>query len=146
MSAEGSRYIGYALAFILVVVLFMVIRYQIKEHLLQDDPLLYTLKEMLRPVTYEGKSIADGLRLYKGDKSYTINKQQTFLCMYDRQGEYYPLNTMIHVLLHERAHSLNLKDIGHTEEFYRIFDELLQQASEKGIYNPAIPVEPDYCE
>jgi hypothetical protein len=146
MSAKVSTYIGYLLAVILIVVLAWVIRMQIKEQLLQDDPILYTLKEMLRPITYNGQSIADGLKLYKGDKSYTINKNQTFMCLYDKQGEYYRLNDLLHVLIHERSHSLNKKDIGHTEEFYRIFDELLKQASELGIYNPALQVDPNYCE
>ena len=107
--------------------------------------MLITLKEIIRPIKWEGKSIADGLKLYRGKKSYTINKENTYMCLYDEKGEYYPLNLLIYVLLHERAHSLNLKDIGHTELFYKIFQELLDEAEKLGIYNQKIPIDDNYC-
>ena len=140
-----KEYLAYILAAVLIGILLCVIFRQIKEYHLQDDPMLHTLKKILAPIQYNGKSISDGLKLYRGDKSYTINKSQTFLCLYDEKNEYYPLNMLVFVLCHERAHSLNTKDVGHTEEFYRVFDELLKQAEKLGIYNPNIPVIQNYC-
>ena len=140
-----KNFFAYVLAFLLICILGWIIFNQVKEKHLQDDPMLYTLKEVLRPVKYNGKSIVDNLKLYKGEKSYTINKDKTFLCLYDDKKEYYPLNMLLYVLLHEISHSLNTKDIGHTEEFYRIFDILLKQAEETGSYNPSIPVIQNYC-
>jgi hypothetical protein len=137
---------GYLLAIVLVIILICIIVRQIKEHHLQDDPMLMTLKEVLRPIMYNGKSIVDGMKLYKSDKSFTINKSQTFMCLYDREGQYYPLNQLVYVLLHERAHSLNHHDVGHTPAFHAIFDQLLESARQLGIYNPSIPIIPDYCE
>jgi hypothetical protein len=139
-------YIKYLILFIILILVVLICREQIIERHTQSDPILYSLKEIIKPITWNGKSIADNLKLYKGKKSYTINKEQTFLCLYDEKQEYYPLNMIIYVLLHEISHSLNTKDVGHTDEFYRIFDQVLQQAEELGIYNPNIPIINDYCE
>lgn len=141
----SKNFFAYILALTLICFLGWIIFNQVKEKHLQTDPILYVLKETLRPVKYNGKSIVENLKLYKGDKSYTINKDKTFLCLYDDKNEYYPLNMLIYVLLHEISHSLNTKDIGHTEEFYRIFDILLKQAQDTGAYNPSIPVIQNYC-
>ena len=84
--------------------------------------------------------------MYKGDKSYTINKEKTFLCLYDKNGDYYPVNQLVYVLLHEISHALNTKDVGHTDNFNKIFDELLDKATQQGVYNPSIPIIQDYCE
>lgn len=140
------NYIGYMLLCVVLVILSCVVVKQIREYHLQNDPILTTLKEVLKPITFGGRSITDGMKLYKADKSYTINKSQTFMCLYDKQGQYYPLNQLIYVLLHERAHSLNQADIGHTPAFYQIFDNLLDQATKLGIYNPNISIIQDYCE
>jgi hypothetical protein len=129
------------IAAILVAVLVYLIFNQVKEYHLQDDPMLDILKKILTPV----HPIFKTLKLYKADKSYTINKDKTFLCLYDENGNYYPINMLIYVLLHEVSHSLNTKDVGHTEEFQRIFDELLAKATELGVYNPSIPIIQNYC-
>jgi hypothetical protein len=133
--------LGILLAIILVGILAWVIWRQIKEHHLQDDPMLYTLKEVLKPV----HPIIDRLKLYKGDKSYTINKEKVFICLRDEDGEYYPLNMLVYVTLHEIAHVLNTDDVGHTEKFHIQFDELLDRASELGIFNASIPIIKNYC-
>lgn len=141
MGKNLTNYIAYVLAAVLIGLLSWVIYKQVKEYHLQDDPMLHTLKQILQPV----HPIFKNLKLYKGDKSYTINKDKTFLCLYDENGEYYPLNHLIYVLLHEISHSINTKDIGHTEEFHRIFDDLLAKATEIGVYNPSIPLVRNYC-
>jgi hypothetical protein len=137
-----KRFFGYGLLIILLCILLYVISTQVREYHLQDDPMLHTLKQSLREIHPSFEKI----KLYRGDKSYTINKDKTFLCLYDKKGEYYPMNMLIYVLLHEQAHTLNTEDVGHTEAFYRKFDELLDRATALGIYNPNIPVIRDYCE
>jgi hypothetical protein len=129
------------IAGILIAVLIYLIFNQVREYHLQDDPMLDILKKVLTPV----HPIFKTLKLYKADKSYTINKDKTFLCLYDENGDYYPINMLIYVLLHEVSHSLNTKDVGHTEEFQRIFDDLLLKATELGVYNPSIPIIQNYC-
>ena len=136
-----NTYITYILAIILIIILIWIISRQIKEHHLQYDPMLSLLKDVLTPV----HPIVSQLKLYKGEKSYTINKDKIFLCLYDENGDYYPLNHMVYVLLHEISHMLNKVDVGHTEAFYQIFDELLAKANKLGVYNFSIPTIDNYC-
>jgi hypothetical protein len=91
------------------------------------------------------KNVMDTVKLYRGEKSYTINKEKIFLCMKNDKGQYYNNNLLIYVLAHEISHSL-CDEIGHTEKFHYIFEALLQQLSMAGIYNPSIPVDQHYCE
>ncbi len=142
MNLKFSSTFGYALGISLFCLMLWVVIRQVREHHLQDDPMLHMLREMLIPV----HPIFTKIKLYRGDKSYTINKEKTFMCLYDKQGDYYPLNQLVYVLLHEISHSLNTKDIGHTENFQRVFDELLAKATSLGVYNPSIPIVHDYCE
>ena len=137
-----SNYVPLILSFLVVCVLVWSIRQQIRENLQQDDPMLHRLKDVLSPIHPSIKN----LKLYKSDKSYTINKDKIYLCLTDRNGDYYPLSTHSYVLLHEIAHFLNTYDVGHTPKFYEIFDELLERAEKLGVYNPSIPVIPDYSE
>ena len=136
------NWVAILLAIFLIIALIWIIFSQIREHHLQDDPMLHRLRQVLEPI----HPVVKKLRLYKGDKSYTINKEKIFLCLKDKDDEYYSLNMMVYVCLHEIAHLLNTKDVGHTEEFHRIFDELLKKATEMEIYNPSIPVIKNYCE
>jgi hypothetical protein len=136
------RYGPLILACLIIALLVWSVKNQIKENLQQDDPMLHRLKEVLSPI----HPSIERLKLYKSDKSYTINKEKIYLCLHDKNGDYYPLSTLSYVLLHEIAHFLNTYDVGHTPKFYEIFDQLLARAEELGIYNPSIPVDPTYSE
>jgi hypothetical protein len=117
------------------------VTYTIKEHHLQDDPMLFKIKQIVEPLHPDIKN----LKLYKGDKSYTINKERIYLCLRDENDEYYPINMLIYVFLHEYAHYLNKDDIGHTPKFHAIFEDLIDKANEMGIYNSSIPPLQNYC-
>ena len=67
--------------------------------------------------------------------SYSLNKgEKIVLCVYDyRKQEFYDLNTLIFVSIHELAHIAN-PTIGHDESFYYIFNILLNQAIFLKIY------------
>lgn len=115
---------------------------KIKEDYSNNDPMIKILRQLLLPV----HPVFKHLKIYRGDKSYTINKDKIYVCVVDENGEYYPLNQLVYVVLHEVAHYLNKLDIGHTKEWRRVFTNLLNVAEEKGIYNPDIPVMSNYCE
>lgn len=136
------NWVAIGLALILLGIIAWVIVCQVREHHLQDDPMLHHLKQVLLPV----HPVMRNVRLYKGDKSYTINKEKIFLKVKDDNGLYYPLNMLVYVTLHELAHLLNKKDVGHTEEFHRIFDDLLIRAADTGAFNPSIPIVADYAD
>lgn len=85
------------------------------------------------------------LDIRESDATFTEDKSVIFMCLRDSEGKVYPMNTLIYVVIHELAHLLNKKDYGHTEEFQRIFDDLLCKAAAKNIYNPAIKHGDYYC-
>jgi hypothetical protein len=137
------NWIAIALAIILIGILVWIIVCQVREHNLQDDPMLHRLKDVVGTV----HPVAHRLKLYKSDKnSYTLNKEKIFLRVKDEDGNYYPLNMLVYVLLHEIAHLLNTVDVGHTEEFHRVFDELLDKATSVGAFNPSIPIIKEYAQ
>jgi len=105
-------------------------------------PVIENLKRELAAV----HPICNELRIVEGDQSYTLNKKKVFLCLKNKKtGKMYDKNMLTYVLLHELAHVLNTKDIGHTPAFHAEFDKLLEIAEEKGLFDPSIPLEEDYC-
>lgn len=111
-----------------------------KEKYQQRDPILYEIRENLMLLSPKAKY----LKFYQDDKSYTINKQKVYLCLKDDKNEYYPMNMLMYVAIHELGHVL-CDEIGHTPKFQSIFSDLLLRATELGIYDPDIPVIHNYC-
>jgi hypothetical protein len=91
------------------------------------------------------KRIAPKLKFFEGKKSYTINKTYVFICLKDEKGKLYQQNQLVLVIAHEIAHAL-CDEIGHTEKFQQILDDLLKAAEKADLYDPRIPHIPDYCE
>lgn len=85
------------------------------------------------------------IRVYEGNKSYTVNKQRIYLCARDSTGKLYPRNALVYVLVHELAHVL-CPDVDHTSLFHRINSELLDRAIAAGMYDPSIPFPSKYCQ
>jgi uncharacterized protein YneF (UPF0154 family) len=149
----------YTIILFIIIIAFMgwLIVMQVREYYLQDDPKLRELREIIKPLFerdnyYSGmlaplndKNIMNEITLYKGDKSYTINKQKIFLCLKDEKKEYYNTNMLVYVLLHEISHVI-CDEVGHTEKFNKIFDELLSEATKVGVYDPSVPIIQDYCQ
>ncbi len=138
----SSRFKRYCIVFI-IVCLLIVIAYKNRafEHFTaSSDPLLEELQTQFAKLHPKFKNV----NIRKGDKSYTINKKHVYICVKDDKGRYYNRNMLAYVTLHEYAHML-CDEIGHTPKFYRIFDQLLEKAARKGLYNPDIPPVEDYC-
>ena len=156
---NSEKYLNVLTILGIVIIFAIIIKSVInrsEEFKLQDDPKLIELKEIISPmfdgsINYSGiledlnsKDVLNEVELYRGDKSYTINKHKIFLCLRDEKGEYYPNLQLIFVLLHELAHVL-CKEVGHTDLFTKIFDALLDQADDMGIYDKDFPIIMDYC-
>jgi hypothetical protein len=142
--------------FLIILVIWTIIN-QTNDNRLRSDPKLDELLYIIEPLfsndynhtghmsSLNNRDLLSEISLYRGNKSYTINKEKVFLCLKDSNGEYYNTNTLVYVLLHEISHVI-CNEIGHTELFHEIFTEILDKAHGLGIYNPSILVSTDYCE
>jgi hypothetical protein len=90
------------------------------------------------------KKILNEISLSTGNKSYTINKENIYLCLKDENNQYYEDNMLKYVLLHEISHSV-CDEIGHTQKFNEIFKALLDKAVAMKVYDPSIPIIKNYC-
>lgn len=78
--------------------------------------------------------------------SYTEDKTVIYICTKDpKTKQYYDMNTLVYVCLHECAHMISKKYDGHGDEFKKILSKLVQIAKMRGIYDPRIPVPDTYC-
>lgn len=127
---------------ILLGFLIGTIIYQIKEEYRpeSEDPILLSVKEKMRLIYPQ----IDHLEFYEANKSYTTNKKKVHLCLKDEKGDYYHENMLLYVGLHELAH-VKCDEIGHTDKFHKIFQQLLDKAADIGIYDPSIPIVQNYC-
>lgn len=142
MKVTGKKiYIWLIILFITVVSLFSIRNHIIENYKAEStDPVLLNVKEKLKQI-YPGIT---ELEFYESNKSYTINKQKVHLCLKDKNGEYYNENMLTYVALHELAHVM-CDEVGHTDKFYAVFDEIMDRAHEMGLYDPSIPIIKDYC-
>lgn len=86
--------------------------------------------------------------LRTGGKSYTENKSVITLCVVNPEtGEFYDINTIMYVALHELAHVITKADgaESHGDEFKGNFASLLKQAQIKGVYDARMPIPITYC-
>ena len=112
----------------------------------QEDDYTLSLIKKIRKIHPEVDKIVNDLKFFEGDKSYTLDKKYVFLCKNDKKtGELYHENQLVLVLLHEISHAL-CDEVGHTQKFDMIFEELLKCAERDGVYDSNIPSIKDYCE
>lgn len=151
-----TNWLAIIVAILLIILVVWAVVLQVKEHHLQDDPMLREIRVALEPLFNSGRhwtgnlsslndrDILNEVKLYRGSKSYTINKEKIFLCLKDENKEYYDKAVLVYVAIHELSHCV-CDEISHTQKFHDIFEELLLVAAEEGIYDPSIPIDPNYC-
>ena len=122
------------------LLLAYIICVQVHEYYSQLDPMLGRIKSDLLLLSNK----VNDLKFFEGNKSYTINKHKIYLCLKDESQSYYDYNMLIYVAIHELAHVL-CDEVGHTNKFYTIFHELLQNAHKLGIYDNTKPIIKNYC-
>lgn len=147
-----SRYINIVIGTILFCTLIYEIITEISENYEDKDenPIVLSLYSKIKIVHPMIPNVvkSSGIKFFGGKnvkKSYTINKKYIFICLYDENGNIYPENQLIHVLLHEIAHAV-CDEIGHTEKFNQILDIFLIEAEKNGLYDPKIPAIINYCQ
>lgn len=107
----------------------------------------YTINDDLTSIVsdiYTAFPIINNLNFYEGNKSFTINKKDVYICMRDKNGKYYDRNFLIFVILHEISHAM-CDEIGHTSKFIEIFEKNLDKAAKMGIYDPMKKKIENYC-
>lgn len=134
-----ARWVTIVCVAIIVVMAGVYICSKVSESFSQHDPAIQSLKEHIAHCFPE---LGD-IQIYEGRKSYTVNKERIYLCIRDRNGDYYSHDILMYVLLHEIAHML-CPEIGHTPKFKEIFDSLISHATQCGIYTPT-EIPSDYC-
>ena len=65
--------------------------------------------------------------------AYSLGKNSIYICVREKDGSLADINTSMFVLLHELAHVATVS-IGHTKEFWRNMQYLLELAEETGVY------------
>jgi hypothetical protein len=153
---SSNNWIIIIVAVLVVGFLVWLVARQIHENYLASDPMLHELRRSVSPLfakdkkyvgilePINGRNVMDEIGLYRGNKSYTINKEKVFLCLKNDKNEYYNKQVLLHIILHELSHVIN-DEIGHGEKFHDIFDALLAEAVKCGIYDPNVDIPLDYC-
>jgi len=132
--------VGVAVAVIIVTgVLMYYNEHTVREPYAPDPELDEIVREM-----YNLHPKVKDLVFSEGNKSYTINKKNVYICMRDENDKYYDRNFLKFVVLHEISHAL-CDEIGHTPKFTRIFGDVLERAARLGIYDPNGMHIEDYC-
>ena len=121
----------------------------------KDNEKLRELRKKIEPIFKEtyltgplsslgGHNILADIGLDTARRSYTLEKRNVFLCLRDESGQFYEDSMLTYVLLHEVAHVIS-RSVGHTQEFYEIFDALLAKADELKILDKNFKPVDTYC-
>ena len=86
----------------------------------------------------------NSVTLHQGEDTYTMNKKKTYVCLTDENDKYYSDHTLTYVILHELSHVL-CDEIGHTDKFHKIFDNVLEKAALCGLYDKNIEIPNNYA-
>ena len=142
--AKSSFRISSMLMIVVIITVALILVWKtivsVKEWYDSMDPILPEVHRRLLKVHDQAKHI----KVYRGNKSYTLNKKKVYLCLYNEKNEYYHINMLMYVAIHELAHCI-CDEIGHTPKFFKIFHELLEIAEAEGVYDATIPPIDDYC-
>lgn len=130
--------VGIAVAAVLAYAAYYLLH--TREGYARPDALLTRIAAQLEVVDPRVRDLA----FYRDNKSFTVNKRKVHICMKDENDEYYPENFLKYVVLHEVAHAV-CGSVGHTDEFARIFQDLLQRAHALGVYDMTQPHVENYC-
>ncbi len=115
---------------------------QVHEGFVAYDEKLIQLEKVIREIfPIETRDV----EFKAATKSYTVNKKYIHICMKDRDGIYYDDQVLLNVMIHELSHAINKDDVGHTTKFYKICNDLLDKAAEKGAYEKKTVIPENYC-
>lgn len=134
-----STLVSVLVAVLAIVVVFLVVKP--RSYYSHEHPILDEVRENFRKLDERYASIP----LRYGNSAYTEDKAVITLCLKDpHTNEYYDMNTIMYVAIHELAHVVS-KTHGHGREFKKNFSRLLRKADRQGIYDPRKTIAETYC-
>ena len=133
------------LVLIITVIFILLLAYNTapRNYYSEKHPILDQVKERFKMIKTEYGKIP--LRL--GNKSYTENKKAITLCIVDpEKNDFYDINTIMYVALHELAHVITPFGLEtHGEKFKENFSNLLRRAHQIRVYDSTKPIPMTYC-
>lgn len=129
------------LGFIIILFIIYLLYKEVTEKFINSSD--GCLKDVVRDVEYHFP-FAQQLNFYTGSSSYTINKKSVYICVKDKDGNYYTKKQLTFVVLHELAHAMN-DEIGHGDKFKEIFEELLRKGTSLGLIDSNSEPPDSYC-
>ena len=135
--------IDISILIILILIVFSVMYFNKDPGVCEYDPILNRLikdAKLIEPRSAE-------LEFFTSDESYTEDKKRIFLCLKDKNNQYYSYNHLIQVLIHELAHAFcSVIDKEHkTDEFNNLHLQYRKTAESKNLVDLSDPVPPTYC-
>lgn len=131
---------------VIILCLFCYIAFvSIKDNLkVYYDPMLVKLENDLLEIYPPYRDL--NVTILGANDSFTENKKKMFICLKNKNGEYYDYNTLIYITMHELSHVLTstYKD-SHGQEFTDIFNYLIQSAKSKNLFDDTKPIKYDFC-
>ena len=126
-------------AILIVVVIYAVVKP--RSYYSHKHPILEQVRSNFKVLNEKYATIP----LREGNSAFTEDKAVITLCLV-KPGtkEYYDMNTIMYVALHELAHVVS-KTHGHGDEFEKNFSRLIREAAAKGVYDPRKPIPDTYC-
>lgn len=140
---DQSHVVDLSVLIMLVILMVSVAIYYREPATCDIDPILERLRQdMIKVDPRLAKA-----QWFPGTESYTEGKRKIFICLKDEHGNYFPMNELQQVALHEAAHFLSpVIDKEHkTPEFNNLHFALRKRASQLGLFDPSKPVPPTYC-
>ena len=126
---------------LIIVLIFVIYMFSNRSNYSHNHPILNQIRANFEKLNPEYGKIP----LREGDSAYTENKSVITLCLKNpTTGNYYDMNTLMYVAIHELAHMVS-ETHGHNDEFKANFKSLLQQAARKRIYDPKKEIPNTYC-
>ena len=128
---------------ILFLIIILIMLYVFKIIRIESyDPIISEIHARLKLIHPK----AENVEIFTGKKSYTINKKYIYLCLKNEKGEYYDMNMLMYVALHELAHVIDeIVDTSHRPEFFVILDTLIEKAHSLDLYDKHYKPIMNYC-
>lgn len=128
------------LTFIVGLISLLTIKDDIKVYY---DPMIQKLSTDLQKIYPDFTKL--NIVILGANDTFTENKRKIFICLRNKQNEYYDYNTLLYITLHELAHVLTSAYDNHGEQFTDTFSKLLHRAKDLGLYDHTKDMKYDYC-